>query len=126
MQQPVYIFIQVDTPSLQQPQALHALSDLLTAIAELLVMYQPQYAPTLHTAWTIQQVTARAEFHMLEALACELATPTPAAWVQTFGRGQSLGEEQQLLLPQHPDLLAAPPTVLQKLTSVTTPSAQLP
>ena len=31
----------------------------------------------------------------------ELTTPTPATWVQFFGRRLSLWEEQQLLLPQH-------------------------
>ena len=42
----------------------------------------------------------------------EPATPTPAAWVEIFGRRLSLWEEQQVLLPQHPNLPAAPPTVL--------------
>ena len=48
----------------------------------------------------------------LEDLGFELATPTPAAWVEIFGRSLSLWEEQQPLLPQHPNLLAAPPTIL--------------
>ena len=38
----------------------------------------------------------------------ELAAPAPAAWVEIFGRRLSLWEEQQLLLPQHPNLPAAP------------------
>ena len=107
----VDIFIKRDTASLQQPQALRALSALLTAIAELLASVSTHNAPTLHTAWTIQQVT-RAEFQMLDVPGYDLATPTPAAWVEIFGRRLSLLEEEQLLLPQHPDLLAAPPAVL--------------
>ena len=87
------------------------LPELLAAIAELLAMRQPHNAPTLHTALTIQQVT-RAEFRVLEVLNCELATPTPADWIDIFGRRLSLWEEQQLLLSQHPNLPAAPPTVL--------------
>ena len=84
---------------------------LLAAIGELPTRRQPHNAPTLHTAWTIQQVT-RAEFHILEILNCELATLAPAAWVEIFGRRLSLWEGRQLLLPQHPNLLVAPPTVL--------------
>ena len=78
--------------------------ELLAATAQLLARRQPHNAPTLHTAWTIQQV-ARAEFH-LEILNSELATPTPAAWIDIFGRRPSLWEEQQLLLLQHPDFSA--------------------
>ena len=42
----------------------------------------------------------------------ELAAPTPAAWVEIFGRRLTLWKEQQLLLPQPPILFAAPPSVL--------------
>ena len=76
--------------------------DLLAAIARLLARHQPHNAPSLHTAWTIQQVR-RAEFHILEVLNYELATPTPAAWIEIFERRLSLCDEQQLLLPQHPN-----------------------
>ena len=38
----VYIIIKLDSASLQQPQALRALSDLLAAIAELFATYQPR------------------------------------------------------------------------------------
>ena len=88
-----------------------ALTDLLVTIAELLIRSQPRYVPTLHTAWTIQQVT-REEFHILEVLTYELATPTSAVWVKIFGRRLSRREEQQLSLSQHPNIPAASPTVL--------------
>ena len=50
----------------------------------------------MHTARTVQQVT-RAEFHFLEILRLELATPTPAAWVEIFRRRLSLWQQQQVL-----------------------------
>ena len=37
---------------------------------------------------------------MLEVLGYDLATPTPAVWVEIFGRGLSLGRKKLLLL-QH-------------------------
>ena len=83
----VYILIKFGSASLQQPQALLALSDLLAAIAELLARYQPHNATTFP----------------LSAL---------AVWVKIFGLRLSPWEEQQLSLPQHPDLPAAPPTVM--------------
>ena len=49
----------------------------------------------------------------MEGLFYELATPAPAVWTDIFGRRLSLWEEQQqLLLPQHPILPVAPPTVM--------------
>ena len=54
----------------------------------------------------------RAEFPILGnpgVLACN--PHTPAAWIEIFRRRLSLSlwEQQQQLLPQHPDLLAPPP-----------------
>ena len=60
-------------------------------IQKVLARYQLHNAPTLHTAWRIQQVT-HAEFHIWEVLGYELATPTRAAWVQIFGLRLSLRE----------------------------------
>ena len=65
---------------LQQPRFLRALPELLTAVAELLTRHQPHNAPVLQSARAIQQVI-RAEFHILDTLGFELATPTPAAWI---------------------------------------------
>ena len=71
-----------------------ALPELLTAIAEL-TRHQPHNAPMLHSARTVQQVT-HAEFHTLEVLGFELATPTPTACVEIFGRRLSLGRTTAL------------------------------
>ena len=107
----VYMFTKMDDGWARQPRYPRALPELLTAGAELLTRYQRHNSPVLHSAGTVQQVT-RAEFHILDILGFELATPTPVAWIQIFRRRLSLWEEQQLVLPQHPDLLAAPPTAL--------------
>ena len=48
----------------------------------------------------------------MEVLTYELAPPTSAVWFEIFGRRLSRWEEQQLSLPQHPNIPAAPPTVL--------------
>ena len=61
----VYIFIKTDPGRAHQPRYPRALPELLAAIAELLARRQPHNSPTLHTAWTILQVT-RAAFHILE------------------------------------------------------------
>ena len=103
-----YMFIKLNSP-LPQQQYLRSLPELLTAVAELLTMHQPRDVPGLHTARTVQQAT-RAEFYTLEVLGFELATPTPAAWVEIFRRRLSLRQQQQLLQP--PDLRAVPPTIL--------------
>ena len=108
----VYIFFKKTDPVwASEPRYPRPLAELLAAIAELLARRQLHNAPTLHTAWTIQQLT-RAIFRILEVLYCELATLTPAAWIDIFGRRLSLWEEPQLLPPQHPNFPAAPPTVL--------------
>ena len=73
---------------------------------------------------TLQCCTQRGQFGKSHARSStcwmswgfELATPTPAAWVEIFGRRLSLWEEEQLSLPQHPNFLAAPPTVLADCT----------
>ena len=102
--------IETDPGWASEPRYPRPLPELLAAIAGLLARRQPHNAPKLRTAWTIQQVT-RAEFHILEVLNYELGTLTPAAWIDIFGRRLSLWEQQQLLLPQQPNLPAAP-TVL--------------
>ena len=57
--------------------------------------------------WDRAALATLAEFHILEILGCELATPTPAAWVEIFRRRLSLWQQQQLLRP--PDVLAVLP-----------------
>ena len=113
----VHVFIKTDPVWAYQPRYLRPLPELLAAIAELLAWRQPHNAPTLHKAWTIRQDT-RAEFHILKVLNYELATPTLAAWIDIFRRCLSLWEEQQLLLPQHPNLPEAPPNCLTVLISL--------
>ena len=106
----VYIIIKPVPRRTQIPRHTRPLADLLAAIAGLLAWRQLHNAPSLHTAWTIQQIT-RAEFHILEVLNYELATPTPAAWIEIFERRLSLWEDHQLQLPHHPHIPAAPPVV---------------
>ena len=65
--------------------------------------HQPHDVPALCTARTVQLVT-RAELHILEILVFELATLTPAAWVEIFRRRLSLWQRQLL---QPPDLLTS-------------------
>ena len=74
----VHVVIKADPGWACEPRYTWPLSDLLAAIAGLFARRQPHNAPTLHTAWTIQQLT-RAEFHILGVANCVLATPTPAA-----------------------------------------------
>ena len=62
----VHMFIQVNPPPPQQ-RYFRTLPELLTAVVELLTRHQPDDAPSLHTARTIQQVT-RTEFHFPEIL----------------------------------------------------------
>ena len=71
----------MDLVCAHQPRYPRVLPELLTAMAELLTRYQPHNAPMLHSARTVQQVT-RVEFDILDVLGFELATPTPAAWVE--------------------------------------------
>ena len=72
------------------------------------------------------------EFDMLEVLNNELATPTPAAWIEISGRRLSLWEEQQLQQPHHPHIPLAPPIVfpdgahLIADTSGTIPPTRIP
>ena len=58
----------------------------------------------------VQQIVC-AEFHILEILNCELATPTPAAGIEIFERRLPLWEEQQLQQPFPPHIPLAPPIV---------------
>ena len=89
----VYIFSKTDPGWAQEPRYTRQLPDLLAAIAGLLARPQLHNAPTMHPAWTIEHST-RAEFRILEVLKYELATPTPAAWIEIFERRPSLWEEQ--------------------------------
>ena len=90
-------------PPLPQQRYPRTLPELLTAVAELLTRHQPHDVPGLRIARTVQQVT-RAEFHILDILGFELATPSPAAWVEIFRRRLSFWQQKELLQP--PDLLA--------------------
>ena len=50
--------------------------------------------PSLHTGWTIQQMVTE-EFRILEVFNYELATHTPAAWIEVFEQRLSLWCQQQ-------------------------------
>ena len=98
---------------------VHGLTAFLLPHSTLSPLYFPNRSTPCHPqqglsfsrlAWTSQKVT-RAEFHILEVLNCELASPTPAAWIEIFERRRSLWEEQ-LQLPHQPNNLAAQPIVL--------------
>ena len=106
----VSFFIKADPGWAQEPRYTRPLPDLLAAIAGLLARRQLHNAPTMHSAWTIQQIT-RAEFRILEVLNYEFATPTPAACIEIFERRFSHWEEQQIQLPHHSHIPAAPPIV---------------
>ena len=88
----VHIFIKTDSAWAQIPQHDRPLPDLWATIARLLARRQPHSAPSLHTAWTIQQIVT-AEFRILEVLNYELTTPTPATWIEVFKHRLSLWEE---------------------------------
>ena len=51
----------------------------------LLARRQPHNAPLLHSAGTVQEVITEE----CRALESELGTPTPAAWIQVFGKRHS-------------------------------------
>ena len=99
-----------------QPQYPPALPDLLTAIAELLSGRQCSNA-ALSDDNSANHTRGVPRIGCPRVRACN--PPMPAAWVETFGRRLSLWEEQQLFLPQHPDLLPVPPTVLTDSTHLT-------
>ena len=84
----VYIFINMNPAPAQGP-----LADLPVAIARLLARRQPDSATSLHTRWTIQQIVTE-EYRILEVLNFELATHTPAAWIEVFEQRLSLGVQQ--------------------------------
>ena len=65
--------------------------------------HQLHNAPSLHTAWTIQQIVTE-EYRILEVLNFELATHTPAAWIEVFGNFSSRNAPLFSLVP--PDVLA--------------------
>ena len=75
----VHMFIKLNL--LPGQRYLHTLPELLTAVAALLTRHQPDDVPVLHTARTIQQIT-HVQFRILELLEFDLATLTPAAWVE--------------------------------------------
>ena len=93
------MFIKLNPPPPQQRYP-RTLPELLTAVAKLLTWHQLHDVPALREARKVQQVT-RAEFHFLEILGFELATPTPMAWVEIFRRRLSLWQQEQLLQPHH-------------------------
>ena len=103
----VYMFVMINLSLLHSYR--RTLPELLTEVAELLTRHQPNDFPVWYTARIIQQVT-RVEFRILDILELELATLTPAAWVQVFSRRLSPWQQQQLL--QQPCLLTVPPAVL--------------
>ena len=88
----VHIFIKTDSAWAQIPQHDRPLPDLWATIARLLARRQPHSAPSLHTAWTIQQIVTE-DFRILEVLNYELTTPTPATWIEVFKHRLSLWEE---------------------------------
>ena len=75
----------------QVPQHARRLADLVATIARLLARRQPHSAPT-YTGWTNQQIVTE-EYRILEVLKYELATPTPAAWIEVFEQRVSLWRE---------------------------------
>ena len=89
-------------PDRQQPA--RPLADLLAASAGLLAWRQPHNAPSL------QQVVTE-EYRILEVLGCELATHTPAAWIDVFKQRLSLWCQQQLQQSQRPLLSLVSPDV---------------
>ena len=105
----VYILVKMNPAPAPDPHQLaRPLADLLTAIARLLARRQPHNAPSLHTAWTIQQIVNE-EYRILEGLNYELATHTPAALIEVFKQRLSLWWQQQLQQSQRPLLSPAPP-----------------
>ena len=88
----VYVFIKRNLSSLQRyPRTL---SELLTAVAELLTRQQPDDVPVLHYAGTVQQVT-HIEVWVLKQLEFELATLTPMACFDVFIWRHSLWQQLQ-------------------------------
>ena len=82
--------IPAPAPDPQQPA--RPVIDLLTASARLLARRQLHDTPSLHTTGRILQIVT-AEYRILEVLNHELATHTPAAWIEVFKQRQS--EEAQ-------------------------------
>ena len=128
----VDIFIKRDTASLQQPQALRALSALLTAIAELLAMYQPI---------TLQRCTQRGQFSRSRArsfrcwrsqgttlplLRLPLGLKSSDVVYLSWKKNSSCCRSTRTSLQRHQRYWLVARVSLQKLTSGTTPPAQLP
>ena len=84
------------------------LAHLPTTLARLLARRQPHNAPSLHTGW---QIVAE-EHRILEVLNYELATHTPAAWIEVFEQRLSLWRQQQLQQSRRPLLSLVPPSLL--------------
>ena len=74
--------------------------------APLLARRQPHNAPLLHSPWAIQKVVTE-EYRILGSVNYELATHTPAAWIQVFKQRLS------------PLLSLVPPDVLKILLTRT-------
>ena len=91
----VYILSKTNPAPAQGPQHGRPLADLLATIARLLARRQPHSAPALNTWWTIQQIVSE-EYHILEVLKYELATPPPVARIEVFKHTLSLWRQQQL------------------------------
>ena len=106
----VYIFLKTDPRRAQDPRHTRTIADLLAAIARLLARRQLHNAPSLQTAWTIQQILC-AEYHILEVFEYELITPTQAALIEVFERRLSLWEGQQIQQPCHPHIPLLAPIV---------------
>ena len=68
-------------PDPQQPARPSA--DLQTAFARVLASRQPHNAPSLHTAWTNQQIVTEG-CRTLGTINYELGSYTPAGWIHVF------------------------------------------
>ena len=93
-----------------EPRYTRPIPDLLAAIVGLLARRQltTHRRCTQHGQFSKLHVQSFTSW-ILEVLNCELATPTPAAWIEIFERRPSLWEEQQLQLPHRPQIPASPP-----------------
>ena len=93
-----------------EPRYLRPLPELFAGIARLFARGEPttHRRCTQHGQFSKLHAESSA---FLEVLNCEIATPTPAAWIEIFERRLSLWEEQQPQLPHHPNILAAQPIV---------------
>ena len=77
-------------PGLGPPQPVRTLPSFHTVLAPSLDRLWPRNALTLHTSWTVQEVTA-AEARILESIHCEVGTYSPVGWVHLLTRDKLLG-----------------------------------